>query len=87
MIDLKNLRRELDIRSEMKRSASSEINSEDGFGARLEQRESESSSSNTANLPLIAGNGEGSRGYRILAFVAMLVLAAAALVFLLYLRS
>jgi len=76
----------LDTRSEMKRSTSSQVNGEDHFAARIEQGESESSSANAPNLPLV-GDGEGSRGYRMLAFVAMLVLAAAALVFLLYLRS
>ena len=67
----------------MKRSMSSQINGEDDF---REQRESESKPASAPNLPLV-GNGEGSRAYRMLAFVAMLVLAAAALVFLLYLRS
>ena len=85
MIDIKTLRRDLDIKSEMKRSTSSEISGTDNFGAQVGQHES-SGSSKVANLPLV-GDEEGSRGYRILALVAMLVLAAAALVFLLYLRS
>jgi len=68
-------------------STSSGINNrKDNFAARLEPDESESRLASAANLPLV-GDGEGSRGYRILALVAMLVLAAAALVFLLYLRS
>jgi serine/threonine protein kinase/pimeloyl-ACP methyl ester carboxylesterase len=86
MIDLKTLRRDLDFKSEMKRSTSSEISGPENLVARVGSLESESSLSDAAKLPLV-GDGEGSRGYRMLALVAMLVLAAAALVFLLYLRS
>lgn len=70
----------------MKRSTSSEVNSKDDFVARTEQTELASSAPNADKLPLV-GSEEGSRGYRMLAFVAMLVLAVAALVYLLYLRS
>jgi len=52
----------------------------DDFVAGTERSELESSASSAVNLPLV-GDEEGSRGYRILAFVSMLVLAAAAIRF------
>ena len=85
MIDLKNLRREMDIKSAVERSSLPAIGQDD-FVAQPE-RKSESSSSNAASPALVPGKAEGSTGYRILALLVMLALAAGALVFLLYLRS
>jgi hypothetical protein len=64
----------------------SEMNRKDHFIDQPEQSKTDSRFSQVEPLGL-ARDGEGSRGYRMIALAAMLILAAAALIFWFYLRS
>jgi hypothetical protein len=82
MIDLKNLRRDLDIQSEMKRSSAPGIKLADSDDTKPETRELDTALSAPAMSPaearggtLDARDGEGSVGYRIAIMVAMFLLA------------
>ncbi|MDX6383447.1 MAG: hypothetical protein QOK48_1020 [Blastocatellia bacterium] len=90
MLDLKSLRRDLDIQSEMRRSSSPDVDTKDSSAARAKgkqkvldlalpdpERFSEAAGSSSNDGP----RGEGSVGYRIAAMVAMLLLALAGVLF------
>jgi hypothetical protein len=97
MIDLKNPRRDLDIRSEMKRSTPSEVS---GDVESIPSHRENSTGASSRNLSEVATRvadpgatssnhpaGEGSMGYRIAAMIAMLLLALAALGIWFYFRG
>lgn len=76
----------LHIQSEVKRSSLSEMSRKEHF---IEQPEPSKTDSRVSQVESsgLAREGEGSRGYRMIALAAMLILAAAALIFWFYLRS
>jgi serine/threonine protein kinase/pimeloyl-ACP methyl ester carboxylesterase len=90
MIDIKSLRRDLDIQSELRRSSSADQELKDLSGAKDETRKGDQDLSFpkgerfSADAGLASNEsqrGEGSVGYRIAAMVAMFLLALAGILF------
>jgi hypothetical protein len=86
MIDLKNLRRDLDIQSEMRRPApdreitSTEVNRSEAVENVSDGPKEATGLGAARSIPNDPPAGEGSVGYRIAAMVAMFLLALVAIV-------
>lgn len=90
MIDLKSLRRDLDIQSEMQRSAAQDLKVKESSESQDEvgRNDRDFSLSKAEPFPTAAGSipnegqrGDGSVGYRIAAMIAMFLLALAGILF------
>jgi serine/threonine protein kinase/pimeloyl-ACP methyl ester carboxylesterase len=96
MIDLKSLRRDLDIQSEMRRSSTPDHEVKDSSGAKVEvgKGDQDLTLSKDEQFPTEAGStpgerqrGEGSVSYRIAAMIAMFLLALAGFLFWFFSRK
>jgi serine/threonine protein kinase len=94
MIDLKGLRRDLDIQSEMKRTGVSGVHRVDsiperkssGSSAEADRPAAETNFAETTRAPDDAPARDGSIVYRVAALIAMLILAITAFGLWLYFR-
>ena len=75
------------MKQNVKRSSLSEMSRNDHLIEQSEQSKTDSRFSQVEPSALAPCDEEGSRGYRMIALAAMIILAAAALVFWFYLRS